>query len=204
MGVQRDWQRVCEMATGVKRGDCDSRFTSFGWGVAVRFIWVRESSPQEENLESTWARDLLFTGGSRGANALREDITQVFVSITKQTVVYPLWFSEGKIQLMLKPGSFSSENQRPIYNLLELDSPKGEFYRLLLLIVLHENAKFTKTDTQLPIDPDPWTSLILHWDDPNLRSTVYMKTVFMLNALFFPQDKRYSVLRFFSWYFSLT
>ena len=32
---------------------------------------------------------------------------------------------------------------------------------------------------------------------------VYMKTVFMLNALFFPQDKIYSVLRFFFWYFSL-
>ena len=26
----------------------------------------------------------------------------------------------------------------------------------------------------------------LHWDDPNLRSTVHMKTVFLLNALFFP------------------
>ena len=87
----------------VKRGDCDSRLISFGWGVAVRFIWVRESSPQEEKLESTWARDLLFTGGCI-----------VFVSITKQTGVYPLWFSEGKIQLMPKPGSFSSENQRPI------------------------------------------------------------------------------------------
>ena len=87
----------------VKRGDCDSRLISFGWGVLVRFIWVRESSPQEEKLESTWARDLLFSGGRI-----------VFVSITKQTGVYPLWFSEGKIQLMPKPGSFSSENQRPI------------------------------------------------------------------------------------------
>ena len=37
----------------------------------------------------------------------------------------------------------------------------------------------------------------LHWDDPNLRSTVFMKTVFMLNALFFLQHKRYSVLKFF-------
>ena len=44
----------------------------------------------------------------------------------------------------------------------------------------------------------------LHWDDPNLRSTVFMKTVFMLNALFFLQHKRYSVLIFFSWCFSLT
>ena len=130
-------------------------------------VWQLDSSESVKVLlkKRTWRApgpETCYSLVEAGANALREDITQVFVSITKQTVVYPLWFSEGKIQLMLKPGSFSSENQRPIYNLLELDSPKGEFYRLLLLIVLHENAKFTKTDTQLPIDPDPWTSLILH------------------------------------------
>ena len=38
---------------------------------------------------------------------------------------------------------------------------KGVFTALLLLmvdrnIVLYENEKFTKTDSQLPIDPDPW------------------------------------------------
>ena len=70
---------------------------------------------------------------------------------------------------------------------------------------MYENEKFTKTDSQLPIDPDTWahglhneTILIcgLH--------AVYMKTVFMLNALFFPQDKIYSVLRlFFCFFFCL-
>ena len=35
--------------------------------------------------------------------------------------------------------------------------------------------------------------------DPNLRSTVYMETHY-----FFPQDEKYSVLRFSSRYFSLT
>ena len=35
-------------------------------------------------------------------------------------------------------------------------------------------------------------------DDPDLRSTLHE------NAPFFPQDKKYSVLRLSSWYFSLT
>ena len=50
----------------------------------------------------------------------------------------------------------------------KLDSPKGVLTGLLLLgltldrnIVLYENEKFTKTDSQLPIDPDPWASLII-------------------------------------------
>ena len=38
--------------------------------------------------------------------------------------------------------------------------------------------------------------------DPNLRSTVVHSL--QENALFFPQDEKYSVLRFSSWYFSLT
>ena len=47
----------------------------------------------------------------------------------------------------------------------KLVSPKGQFTGLLLLtldrnIVLYENDKFTKTGSQLPIDPDPRASLI--------------------------------------------
>ena len=43
------------------------------------------------------------------------------------------------------------------------DSPKGEYPGLLILesnIVLHENEKFTKTDSQLRIDPDQQASLM--------------------------------------------
>ena len=43
------------------------------------------------------------------------------------------------------------------------DSPKSEYPGLLILesnIVLHENEKFTKTDSQLPIDPDQQASLM--------------------------------------------
>ena len=49
-------------------------------------------------------------------------------------------------------------------------------------IVSYEKKNFIKTDSQLPIDPDPRASLIAH---PNLRSTVYMKT----HSFSFPQDK---------------
>ena len=44
-------------------------------------------------------------------------------------------------------------------------------------IVLYENEKFTKTNSQLPNDPDPWASLIalrLQIDYPNLWSTAYI------------------------------
>ena len=50
-------------------------------------------------------------------------------------------------------------------------------------IVLDETQKFTKTDSQLLtiINPDPGASLTaLRLDDPNLRSTVYMKTHYFL------------------------
>ena len=62
-------------------------------------------------------------------------------------------------------------------------------------IVLYENEKFTKTDSQLPIDPDPWA-----WWITLRRSTVYVheNRFHVINALFFPQDNIYSVLRFFS------
>ena len=43
---------------------------------------------------------------------------------------------------------------------------------------LYEN-EITKTDSQLPIDPDPQGSLIglrLKIDYPNLQSTIFMKT----------------------------
>ena len=47
----------------------------------------------------------------------------------------------------------------------KLDSPKKKFTGLLLLtldrnIVLYQNDNFTKTDSQLPTDPDPLVSLI--------------------------------------------
>ena len=54
---------------------------------------------------------------------------------------------------------------------------------------MYENEKVTKTDSQLPIDPDPQGSLIglrLKIDYPNLQSTVFMKTH---NNIFNPQDK---------------
>ena len=53
-----------------------------------------------------------------------------------------------------------------IPNLTQLNSPKDEFTGLLTLdtnIVLYENEKFAKTDSQLPIDSDPRASLIALW-----------------------------------------
>ena len=50
-------------------------------------------------------------------------------------------------------------------------------------IVLYENEKFTKTNSQLPNDPDPWASLIalrLQIDDPNLWSTAYIHFFLLL------------------------
>ena len=77
----------------------------------------------------------------------------------------------------------------------KLDSPKGVLTGLLLLgltldrnIVLYENEKFTKTDSQLPIDPDPWASLII-----TLRWSSFVVYHFHAKHFFFPWDKRYSV-----------
>ena len=151
MGVQRDWQHVCEMATGVKRGDCDSRFTSFGWGVAVRFIWVRESSSSRREIGEHLGPRLAIHWWKR-ANALHEDITQVFVSITKQTVVYPLWFSEGKTQLMLKPGSFSSENQRPI-TCLNWTRQKANFIGCFCLLYCMKTRSLLRQTPNCPLIP---------------------------------------------------
>ena len=33
------------------------------------------------------------------------------------SMTYPEWFTEGKTSLLLKPGDFTSEHQRPITNL---------------------------------------------------------------------------------------
>ena len=68
-------------------------------------------------------------------------------------------------------------------------------------ILLYDNKKFAKTDSQLPFNPDPWASLIplrLKIDDPNWQSTVYMKMHYYFHKI------KYSVLRFFSCYFSST
>ena len=62
----------------------------------------------------------------------------------------------------------------------------GLIYIRQKYIVLDETQKFTKTDSQLPIDPDPGTSLTalrLWIDDPNLRSTVYMKTHYFFHKI---------------------
>ncbi|PFX33106.1 Retrovirus-related Pol polyprotein from type-1 retrotransposable element R2 [Stylophora pistillata] len=48
------------------------------------------------------------------ASSLHEGVTRAFESISKYNEYFPLWFSEGKTRLTPKPGDFSSENQRPI------------------------------------------------------------------------------------------
>ena len=60
----------------------------------------------------------------------------------------------------------------------------GLIYTRQKYIVLDETQKFTKTDSQLPTDPDPGASLTaLRLDDPNLRSTVYMKTPYFFHKI---------------------
>ena len=79
-------------------------------------IATRVSPPSDEawQLESSEAVKVLFKKRNwsvlgpdrlvnywwKRANALHEDITQVFVFISKQTEVYPLWFSEDKTRLI--------------------------------------------------------------------------------------------------------
>ena len=54
----------------------------------------------------------------------------------------------------------------------------GLIYTRQKYIVLDETQKFTKTDSQLPIDPDPGASLTA------LRlSTVYMKTHYFFHKI---------------------
>ena len=53
-------------------------------------------------------------------------------------------------------------------------------------IVLDETQKFTKTDSHLPIDPDPgasMTALRVEIDDPNWPSTVYIKTHYFFHKI---------------------
>ena len=62
----------------------------------------------------------------------------------------------------------------------------GLIYTRQKYIVLDETQKFTKTDRELLtiIDPDPGASLTpLRLDDPNLRSTVYMKTHYFFHKI---------------------
>ena len=47
------------------------------------------------------------------AHILHGKVIECFKAISTKEE-YPLWFSEGKTTLILKPGEFSSQNQRPI------------------------------------------------------------------------------------------
>ena len=109
-------QSVCRMATGVKRGDCNSRFISFGGGVAVRVIWARESSLQEEKLESTRARDLLFTGGSERTHFTKTSHKRSNLSQSKRRST-PCRFPRVKLDLYRNQELFLVKISD--YNLLE-------------------------------------------------------------------------------------
>ena len=45
---------------------------------------------------------------------LHDGVTRAFLAISESKEEYPGWFSEGKTSLLLRPGDFRSENQRPI------------------------------------------------------------------------------------------
>ena len=48
------------------------------------------------------------------ASAVHEGVTKSFQAIVNEDQEIQLWFTESKTTLILKPGEFSSKNQRPI------------------------------------------------------------------------------------------
>ena len=152
MGVQRDWQRVCEMATGVKKGDCDSRFTSFGWGVAVRFIWVRESSPQEENLESTWARDLLFTGGSERTHFAKTSHKCLYLSQSKRWST-PCGFPRVKSSLCWNLDLFLVKISDQCITCLNWTRQKANFIGCFCLLYCMKTRSLLRQTPNCPLIP---------------------------------------------------
>ena len=136
----------------VKRGDCDSRLISFGWGVAVRFIWVRESSPQEEKLESTWARDLLFTGGSERTHFAKTSHKCLYLSQSKRWST-PCGFPRVKSSLCWNLDLFLVKISDQYITCLNWTRQKANFIGCFCLLYCMKTRSLLRQTPNCPLIP---------------------------------------------------